>query len=56
MVLGTGNGQCKTTCCLLLVKVNKEDMVLGSGNGQCKTTWCLLLIKVNVGRHGVWYW
>ncbi len=22
MVLGTGNGQCKTTWCLLLVKVN----------------------------------
>ncbi len=56
MVFGTGKGQCKTTWCLLLVKVNAGNMVFVIGKGQCRKTWCLLLVKVNTGRHGIWYW
>ncbi len=33
MVFGTGNGQCKMTCCLVLVKVNAGNMVFGTGKG-----------------------
>ncbi len=46
MVFGTGKGQCKTTCCLLLVKVNAG-----------RHAWCLVLVNADEIVNGIlWHW